>query len=82
MCIERYVRLVAGSLVLASLTLAYFASPWFLLLAAFVGANLLQASLTRWCLLESILRRLGVQECTVAAPNGRDGGLQAQVTTR
>ena len=63
MCIERYVRLVAGSLVLLSLTLAHFVSPWFLLLAAFVGLNLFQASLTQWCLLVSILRKLGVPEC-------------------
>lgn len=63
MCVERYVRLVAGSLVLLSLVLAHFASPWFLLLAAFVGANLLQASLTRWCLLETILRKIGVPDC-------------------
>lgn len=67
MCIERYVRLVAGSLVLASLALAHFVSPWFLLLTAFVGANLLQASLTQWCLLESILRGLGVPECASVA---------------
>ncbi len=47
MCIERYVRLAAGSFVLSSLALAHFVSPWFLLLAAFVGLNLLQASLTQ-----------------------------------
>ena len=82
MCIERYVRLVAGSLVLASLALAYFASPWFLLLAAFVGANLLQASLTRWCLLESILRRLGVPECTILRQNDPGAGLHAQAPSR
>jgi len=63
MCIERYVRLVAGSVVLSSLALAHFISPWFLLLTAFVGLNLLQASLTNWCLLVSVLRRLGVAEC-------------------
>lgn len=66
MCIERYVRLVAGSLVLLSLVLAHFVSAWFLLLTAFVGLNLLQASLTEWCLLVSILRRLGVPECRPA----------------
>jgi hypothetical protein len=63
MCIERYVRLVAGSLVLLSLTLSQLVSPWWLLLTAFVGANLLQASITRWCLLVSILRKLRVAEC-------------------
>ncbi len=64
MCIERYVRLVAGSLVLLSLALAHFVSPWFLLVTLFVGANLFQASITKWCLLVSILRRVGVPACT------------------
>lgn len=63
MCIERYVRLVAGTLVLTSLFLSHFVSAWFLLVTLFVGANLFQASLTNWCLLVSILRRLRVPEC-------------------
>ncbi|HVU03480.1 MAG TPA: DUF2892 domain-containing protein [Polyangiaceae bacterium] len=64
MCIERYVRLVAGTLVLVSLLLSRLVSPWFLLLTAFVGLNLFQASLTRWCLLVDLLRKAGVPECT------------------
>lgn len=63
MCIERYVRLVAGSFVLISLALSQLVSPWWLLLAAFVGVNLVQASLTEWCLLVTILRKLHVPEC-------------------
>jgi hypothetical protein len=70
MCIERYVRLVAGSLVLLSLALAQLVSPWFLLVTAFVGANLLQASLTKWCLLVSILRKLGVADCSGGGERG------------
>ena len=38
-----------------------YVSTWWLAFTAFVGANLLQSGLTRWCLMESILRRLGVQ---------------------
>ena len=38
-----------------------FISQWFLAFTAFVGANLLQSALTKWCLLESILRKIGVQ---------------------
>lgn len=68
MCIERYVRLVAGSLVLLSLALTRYASPWFALLTVFVGLNLFQASLTNWCLLVSILRRLRVPECGATRP--------------
>ena len=56
MTVERYLRLAAGTMVLLSLLLAHFVSPWFLLLTAFVGANLLQSAFTDWCPLMSILR--------------------------
>jgi len=60
------VRTFAGTFILLSLALGVsasplFVSPWWLFLAAFVGANLLQSSFTRWCPLEKILRKLGVQ---------------------
>jgi hypothetical protein len=60
------VRTFAGTLILLSLALGVPASPlfistWWLGLTAFVGANLLQSSFTRWCPLEIILRKLGVQ---------------------
>ena len=62
----RIVRAFAGLVVLASLALGVpgsplFVSPWWLALTAFVGANLLQSALTKWCLMESILRKLGVR---------------------
>lgn len=59
MTIERYVRLVAG-IFIASLALAHWVSPYFLLFTLFVGANLFQSALTNWCPLVSILRALGV----------------------
>jgi hypothetical protein len=60
------VRLFAGTFILVSLALGVpasplFLSPWWLALAAFVGANLLQSSLTHWCPLEIILRKLGAR---------------------
>jgi len=59
------VRLFAGSCVLVSLLLGTpgspaFVNPWWLALAAFVGANLAQSAFTRWCPLEIVLRKLGV----------------------
>ena len=59
------VRLLAGSFILISLALGVSGSPFFhsanwLWFTAFVGANLAQSSLTRWCLLETILRKFGV----------------------
>lgn len=60
------VRLMAGTFILLSLALGVqgsplFVSTWWLAFTAFVGANLLQSALTRWCLMESILRKLGVK---------------------
>ena len=60
------VRLVAGLFILMSLALGVeaspiFVSPWWLAFTAFVGANLLQSAITHWCLMETILRKLGLQ---------------------
>jgi hypothetical protein len=60
------VRVVAGSFILLSLLLGVpssplFVSPWFLAFTAFVGANILQSGLTKWCLMEQILRKLGMR---------------------
>ena len=60
------VRLVAGTFILVSLALGVpgspaFVSQWWLAFTAFVGANQMQSALTKWCLMESILRKLGVE---------------------
>lgn len=60
MNIDRIVFTLAGTLTLASAILGAFVSPWFLLIAAFVGANMLQASITGICPAAIILKRLGV----------------------
>ena len=60
MTIENAIRILAGTLVLVSLALAQWVSPWFLLLAAFVGVNLIQSAFTGFCLAEIILKKLGV----------------------
>lgn len=61
MNIDRMVMRFAGSMVIASLLLAYFFSPWWLLLALFVGLNLVQASFTGFCPLARILKKFGLQ---------------------
>jgi hypothetical protein len=60
MTIERWIRLIAGTFILISLALAHWVNPNWLWFTAFVGANLFQSSLTRWCLMEDILVKLGV----------------------
>jgi len=54
---ERIIRAVAGSLVLTGTILALTVNFHWIWLAVFVGANLLQSSITKWCLLEKILDR-------------------------
>ena len=57
--IDKLVFRFAGLFILASLALAYVHSLRWLWLAAFVGANMLQASFTGFCPLALILKRLG-----------------------
>lgn len=62
MTVQRFVLGFAGGLVLVSSLLAWLVSPLFLIATIFVGANLLQSSFTRWCLLAQILRRAGLRD--------------------
>ena len=61
MVVERWIRLIAGSFILISLALAHWVSPYWLWFTAFVGLNLFQSALTRWCLMEDILVKMGVK---------------------
>jgi hypothetical protein len=72
MTVTRYVHIFAGSFILLSLALAHYHNPNWIWFTIFVGANLLQSGITNWCLLASILRKLGVPEqaascCSVPA---------------
>lgn len=60
MNLDRAIFAFAGIMILASLALAHFFSPWWLLLTAFVGLNLLQASFTGFCPAAMVFRKLGV----------------------
>lgn len=58
---NQWVRLVAGSIVLISVSLSLINPNW-LFLTAFVGLNLLQSAFTNWCPLMVLLKKLGVRE--------------------
>ena len=60
MTIDRIVLAFAGGMVILGLVLGYYVSPYWLLLAAFVGLNLFQSAFTGFCPLARILKRLGV----------------------
>jgi hypothetical protein len=56
--INRIVRGIAGSFILISLILAVYVNINWLWFTAFVGANLLQSSFTKWCLMDKIVAKL------------------------
>ena len=60
MTMHYIIRRIAGTLILASLALGYWMSPYFYLFTAFVGLNLLQSGFTRWCLMEDLLQKVGI----------------------
>ena len=60
MNVDRAVFAFAGLMILGSLGLGHWVSPWWLLLTAFVGMNMLQASLTGFCPAARIFRALGL----------------------
>ena len=61
MTIDRVVLAVAGTMILLSLLLSQFHSAYWLWFTAFVGANLLQSSITGFCPLVKILKPMGVK---------------------
>jgi len=58
---ERIIRAIAGIFILTSLLLAIYVNINWLWFTAFVGLNLLQSSLTKWCLLAQILNKFGIK---------------------
>jgi len=64
MTVERALRLMAGTVILLSMALAYFVSPKWYYLTAFVGLNLFQSAFTNWCPAMAIFRKLGLREAT------------------
>jgi hypothetical protein len=64
---NRMIRIIAGAFVMISLALGapespLFVSQHFLWFTGFVGANLFQSGFTRWCLMETFLRKLGIRQ--------------------
>ena len=60
MTVNRYLRMIAGFFIMASVLLAWLHSPWWLLFTGFVGLNLFQSAFTNWCPMITLLRKLGV----------------------
>ena len=61
MTLDRSVLAFAGFLVLLSVALTVWVSPWFVWLTVFVGLNLLQSAFTGFCPAAMVLRKLGIK---------------------
>ena len=61
MKMEYAIRILAGTMVLISISLAHWVSEWWLLLAAFVGFNLIQSAFTGFCPAAMVFRKLGAK---------------------
>lgn len=59
--LESAIRFIAGLFVVISLWLGYTVSPYWFIFTAFVGVNLMQSAFTKWCLMETILKKTGVR---------------------
>ena len=60
MNLDRSVTLFAGIMVLLSVVLTVWVSPYFVWLTVFVGANLIQSSLTGFCPAAIVFKMLGI----------------------
>jgi hypothetical protein len=61
MNVDRAVMAFAGIMILASVLLSIYVSTYWLALTAFVGLNLLQASITGFCPAAMIFNKLGLK---------------------
>ncbi len=59
MTIDRMVLAFAGTVVLLGVALAYFVHPWWIGLAVFAGANMIQSAFTGFCPAAMVFKKLG-----------------------
>ena len=60
MSLERAIMAFAGVMILLSILLTQFVSPWFWLMTAFIGLNLFQSAFTGFCPAGMVMKRLGI----------------------
>ena len=60
--LNKIFRIIVGSMVLLSVVLTVYIDPAFMWLTVFIGVNLLQSAFTKWCLLEKILKKVGLKD--------------------
>jgi hypothetical protein len=62
MTLDRAVMAFAGVMVLVSVLLTSFVSPYFLWFTVFIGVNLIQSSFTGFCPAAIVMKRLGLRQ--------------------
>ena len=62
MTVDRCLRAIAGLFILISVILAVKINLNWLYFTGFVGLNLVQSTVTNWCPMISILRKIGVPD--------------------
>lgn len=59
--LNKYFRIIVGVMVLLSVVLTIYVSPYWLWFTVFIGVNMIQSAFTKWCLLETILQKFGLK---------------------
>ena len=60
--LNTYFRIIVGFMVLLSVVLTVYVNPNWMWFTVFIGVNLIQSAITKWCLLETILTKLGIKK--------------------
>tara|TARA_R110001606_G_scaffold210797_1_gene358339 strand:- start:815 stop:1000 length:186 start_codon:yes stop_codon:yes gene_type:complete len=60
--LNKYFRIIVGVMVLLTVLLTYYVSVNWLWFGVFIGINMIQSAFSKWCLLEVILKKLGVKK--------------------
>lgn len=60
--LKTYFRVIVGFMVLLSVVLTVYVNPNWMWFTVFIGVNLIQSAFTKWCLLETILMKLGIKK--------------------
>jgi hypothetical protein len=60
--LNTYFRVIVGVMVLFSVVLTFYVNQYWMWFTVFIGVNLIQSAFTKWCLLETILVKLGVKK--------------------
>ena len=60
--LNTYFRVIVGTMVLLSVVLTVYLNQNWMWFTVFIGVNLIQSAITKWCLLETILVKLGVKQ--------------------